>query len=79
MSNEERVHKVINEHLGVTIANNEQHIEDDLGADSLDGVELTMAIEEEFDINITDEEFAEADTVQKVITLVDTKLEGRNG
>ena len=78
MSNEERVHKIINEHLGVTIVNNEQTI-DDLGADSLDGVGLTMAIEEEFSINITDDEFMDAPTVQNIITLVETKLEAKDG
>jgi acyl carrier protein len=44
---------------------------DDLGADSLDTVELIMAIEEEFDCEIPEEEAANISTVQEVIDFVD--------
>jgi acyl carrier protein len=43
---------------------------DDLGADSLDAVELIMAIEEEFDISVPNEEAEEIKTVQQVIDCV---------
>lgn len=59
MSNiEERVKKIIVEQLGVDEAEvkNEASFVDDLGADSLDTVELVMALEEEFDTEIPDEE-----------------------
>lgn len=47
---------------------------DDLGADSLDLVELVMAFENEFGISIPDEDSAELTTVQKAIDYVQTKL-----
>ncbi len=59
MSNiEDRVKKIIIEQLGVDEAEvkNEASFVDDLGADSLDTVELVMALEEEFDTEIPDEE-----------------------
>ncbi|RAH24552.1 acyl carrier protein, partial [Vibrio vulnificus] len=59
MSNlEERVKKIIVEQLGVdeSEVKNEASFVDDLGADSLDTVELVMALEEEFDTEIPDEE-----------------------
>lgn len=59
MSNiEERVKKIIVEQLGVDEAEvkNESSFVEDLGADSLDTVELVMALEEEFDTEIPDEE-----------------------
>ncbi|WP_332419591.1 acyl carrier protein, partial [Vibrio metschnikovii] len=58
MSNiEERVKKIIVEQLGVDEAEvkNESSFVEDLGADSLDTVELVMALEEEFDTEIPDE------------------------
>ena len=55
---EERVKKIIAEQLGVNEADikNESAFVDDLGADSLDTVELVMALEDEFEIEIPDEE-----------------------
>jgi len=52
----------------------ESHITDDLGADSLDKVELVMAVEEDFDIEFKDEEIAEIETVAQFIELIDQKL-----
>jgi acyl carrier protein len=46
----------------------------DLGADSLDTVELVMALEEEFDIEIPDEEAEQIDTVGKAVDNISTKL-----
>lgn len=71
---EERVKKIIVEQLGVkedevvTAAS----FVDDLGADSLDTVELVMALEEEFDIEIPDEEAEKITTVQAAIDYVDS-------
>ena len=73
MSNiEERVKKIIAEQLGVK----EEDVKpaasfvDDLGADSLDTVELVMALEEEFDTEIPDEEAEKITTVQAAIDYV---------
>ena len=73
MSNiEERVKKIIVEKLGVK----EEDVKpaasfvDDLGADSLDTVELVMALEEEFDTEIPDEEAEKITTVQAAIDYV---------
>ena len=58
MSVEERVKKIVCEQLGVgeDEVNTDSSFVDDLGADSLDTVELVMALEEEFDLEIADEE-----------------------
>ena len=70
MSNiEERVKKIVVEQLGVKeeeVTNNASFV-DDLGADSLDTVELVMALEEEFECEIPDEEAEKIGTVQAAI------------
>ena len=45
---------------------------DDLGADSLDAVEVIMAIEEEFSIEIPDEKFENLETIQDIVDLVES-------
>ncbi|SYZ80922.1 acyl carrier protein [Vibrio paracholerae] len=73
MSNiEERVKKIIVEQLGVDEAEvkNESSFVEDLGVDSLDTVELVMALEEEFDTEIPDEEAEKITTVQAAIDCV---------
>ncbi|KII79685.1 acyl carrier protein [Vibrio renipiscarius] len=75
MSNiEERVKKIIIEQLGVDEAEvkNEASFVDDLGADSLDTVELVMALEEEFDTEIPDDEAEKITTVQAAIDYVNS-------
>ena len=70
MSNiEERVKKIIIEQLGVKEeeVKAEASFVDDLGADSLDTVELVMALEEEFDTEIPDEEAEKITTVQSAV------------
>lgn len=69
---EERIRKIVVEQLGVKEedAKNEASFVDDLGADSLDTVELVMALEEEFDIEIKDEEAEKITTVQQAIDFV---------
>lgn len=78
MSNvEERVMKIIVEQLGVKEeeVTSEASFVDDLGADSLDTVELVMALEEEFKIEIPDEDAEKITTVQQAIDYIDTNLE----
>jgi acyl carrier protein len=69
---EARVKKIVAEQLGVEEANvkNESSFVDDLGADSLDNVELVMALEEEFECEIPDEEAEKITTVQQAIDYV---------
>lgn len=73
---EERVKKIVVEQLGVN--ENEVKAEasfvDDLGADSLDTVELVMALEEEFDCEIPDEEAEKITTVQQAIDYINAHL-----
>ena len=71
---EERVKKIIVEQLGVNEDQvvNEASFVDDLGADSLDTVELVMALEEEFECEIPDEESATITTVQLAIDYVNS-------
>jgi len=49
----------------------EATLNDDLGADSLDAVELNMALEEAFEISIPDEELANFKTVNDIVTYID--------
>lgn len=67
----DRVKKIVTEQLGVNDeVSNEASFVDDLGADSLDTVELVMALEEEFDCEIPDEEAEKITTVQQAIDYV---------
>jgi len=72
MSVEEDVKQIISEHLGVDIGQVtlEASFVNDLGADSLDTVELVMALEEKFDLEIPDEEAEKLDTVGKAINYI---------
>jgi len=73
---EQRVKKIVVEQLGVEEANvkNSSSFVDDLGADSLDTVELVMALEEEFNCEIPDEEAEKITTVQQAIDYVNAHL-----
>ncbi len=64
---EQRVKKIVAEQLGVNEADvkNESSFVNDLGADSLDTVELVMALEEEFETEIPDEDAEKITTVQQ--------------
>ena len=77
MSNiEDRVKKIVAEQLGVKEeeVKSEASFVDDLGADSLDTVELVMALEEEFDVNVEEEELEGVNTIQAAFDLVTSKL-----
>lgn len=73
---EAKVKAAVAEQLNLDAAqiNNGASFMDDLGADSLDLVELVMAFESEFGITIPDEDSAELTTVQKAIDYVTAKL-----
>ena len=53
----------------------EANFVDDLGADSLDTVELVMALEEEFDLEIADDEAEKLTTVSKVVIYIEDRLD----
>jgi len=73
MSKFEKVQEIVAEKLGVEKSKitNEASFIDDLGADSLDTVELIMKMEEEFDIEIPDEEAEKLKTVGDVVNYLD--------
>ncbi len=79
MSTFEKVKDIVVEQLGVK----EQEVKpeasfvEDLGADSLDTVELVMALEEEFGIEIPDEDAEKAKTVGEVVGYIDKKLKAK--
>jgi acyl carrier protein len=69
---EERVKKIVAEQLGVKLEEitNQSSFVEDLGADSLDTVELVMALEEEFETEIPDEDAEKITKVQEAIDYV---------
>jgi len=73
---EARVKKIVAEQLGVAEADikNESSFVEDLGADSLDNVELVMALEEEFECEIPDEDAEKITNVQQAINYVSAHL-----
>ena len=75
MSVEQKVKSIVAEQLGVAVeeVKNESSFQDDLGADSLDVVELVMALEEAFGCEIPDEEAEKITTVQAAIEYVNAK------
>ncbi len=74
MSVEDKVKKIVCEQLGVNedeVSSSSSFV-DDLGADSLDTVELVMALEEEFDLEIADEEAEKIQTVQEAVDYINS-------
>ncbi|WP_025026543.1 acyl carrier protein [Caldalkalibacillus mannanilyticus] len=71
-----RVKKIIVERLGVeeSEVTLEASFKDDLGADSLDVVELVMELEDEFDLEISDEEAEKISKVGEVVAYIDSQL-----
>jgi acyl carrier protein len=71
----EKVQKIVAEQLGVdeVQVKPEAHFANDLGADSLDSVELVMALEEEFDIEIPDDAAEKLTTVQSAVDFIKAK------
>ena len=75
MSTFDRVRKVVVEQLDVAEdeVTPQASFVDDLGADSLDVVELVMGLEEEFDVEIPDEDAEKITTVQEAVSYIDEK------
>ena len=73
MSVEERVFEIVSEQMGVAKdqVTRETHFVNDLGADSLDTVELVMEFEEEFDITIPDDQAENIQTVGQAISYIE--------
>jgi acyl carrier protein len=71
----ERVKKIIVERLGVdeSEVTLEASFKDDLGADSLDVVELVMELEDEFDLEISDEEAEKINKVREVVDYIQSQ------
>lgn len=76
MTTTDRYRQVIREHLGVAPEQitDEANFADDLKADSLDIIELTMAIEEEFGLEIADDDAADVVTVKDGVNLIERLL-----
>ncbi len=76
MALKDKVHEIIVEQLGVDAGEVKDGASfiDDLGADSLDTVELVMAFEEEFDIEIPDEDAEKLNTVGDAVKYLDDKI-----
>jgi|TARA_B100001094_G_C17688407_1_gene556905 acyl carrier protein len=73
MTNLERLQKVISTELQIDIdkVTQDAHLFDDLNFDSLDTVETVIALENEFDIEIADDEIDNVRTVQNILDLID--------
>ncbi len=76
MAHTDKVKEIIASQLGVEITEVTSHASfvDDLGADSLDTVELVMALEEEFGIEIPDEDAENISTVNDAITYIESHI-----
>lgn len=81
MSVDEKVKEIIAEQLGVKKEEikPESSFIDDLGADSLDTVEVVMALEEEFGIEIPDEEAEKITTVGEAVKYIEAKAKKKEG
>ncbi len=73
----ERVNTIIGDHLGVERGNlvSEANLLDDLGADSLDVVELIMALEEEFGVEVPDEDVERIRTIRDIVDYMSSRVE----
>ena len=81
MSVEERVIEIVSEQMGVSkdqITKDTSFV-NDLGADSLDTVELVMELEEEFDITIPDEKAEEIQTVGQAVAYIEEHTKNKDG
>ena len=74
MSIEDRVKKIVSDQLGTSLyeIQSDSSFVDDLGADSLDTVELVMALEEEFDLEIADEDAEKISTVNDAVEYINS-------
>ena len=74
MSVEDTVKKIVSDQLGKSVdeIQSDSSVVDDLGADSLDTVELVMALEEEFDLEIADEDAEKISTVNEAVEYINS-------
>ena len=72
----EKVQKIIAEGLNISLdkVTMETHLVDDLGADSLDAVELIMALEDEFGLEVDDDAAQNAKTVAELVKYIEARL-----
>lgn len=75
-TNVDRINGIISEYLGIAPADikSDAKIVDDLGADSLDTVEMIMALEDEFEFEISDEDAEQWKIVQDIYNYINAKL-----
>jgi acyl carrier protein len=75
----DRLKKVVAEHLGVDVTKvvEDASFVEDLGADSLDAIELAMLFGDEFGCDIPDPPGAEFATVKEAVTFIETQLAGK--
>jgi acyl carrier protein len=75
---EDRVLEISSEHFGVLKSQitRDTSLENDLGADSLDRVELQMKYEDDFDLSISDEDFDKIQTVGQCVQYIERRLQG---
>ena len=80
MTIDERVKAIIVEKLGVPLEKiiPQAHLVDDLGADSLDMVEIMMALEEEFELEMTDEEAEKLLKISDILDYTHARVEAAN-
>ena len=73
MSNLDRIKEIISEELRLDVSNitPESHVVNDLNFDSLDSVQIVLELEQEFDIEVSDDEIDNIQTVQDIIDLVE--------
>ena len=73
----DKVKKLLAEQLNINadIITEESRVIEDLGADSLDVVEMLMVLEDEFDVTVSDEESLQLKTVGDIVKLIDKKAE----
>jgi acyl carrier protein len=75
MDTNEKVKSILTEQLDISDdIRDSANIQDDLGADSLDVVDIVMSIEEEFDIEVPDEDVATLKTVADIVSYIDAKV-----
>ncbi|MBI4124781.1 MAG: acyl carrier protein [Deltaproteobacteria bacterium] len=77
MALEGRIREIVSEQLGISEEEiqEDSHFGKDLGADSLDFCELIMALEEEFDIEISEEEAEKIDDFQKMVQYLESRTQ----
>lgn len=71
----EKVKGILIEELDVEEVKLESKIHEDLGADSLDMVEVVMAVEDEFDIEVAEEDTRMIKTVKDIVTFIESKIQ----